>query len=366
MQKEAAKYGMKIGLKNSLDIVNNLASTVDFAVNEQCAELGECQAYAPFFALNKPVFHIEYPTPFNNQAAKGVSCTAAGVNGTSTILKDITLNGPTYYCDGSFFDTPVLGGTSPPRPTRSARPPVSKPPTTSKPSPTPRPSSSRVVPPPRPSTTTWPSPSLTRPTTTQRPPTSTPGGGNGGCRSKHWDQCGGNDWKGCTICEASFKASCLGLSLTSMCVVVAVYVQGRVATVLLSVSLSAFLLNNSISLTPIFAMTTAGCHIRANMTWMLDNGRSFSASEEPTNVTARLRQWSVNLSTESFLDPCRFRSYVISCSRFMCFLCMRTSLCLACGSLASLSICPAAPQPSSLTTSTRTPPQICCCCPTRH
>jgi hypothetical protein len=217
---------MKIGLKNSLDIVNNLASTVDFAVNEQCAQLGECQAYTQFLALNKPVFHIEYPTPFNSQAAKGVSCTGAGVNGTSTILKDITLNGPAYYCDGSYVDTPVLGGTSPPRPTRSARPPVSKPPTTSRPAPTPRPSSSRIDPPPRPSTTTRPSspptrstttrPSSppTRPTTSQRPPTSTPGGGNGGCKSKHWDQCGGNDWKGCTVCEVSLKAVCWGLMLT--------------------------------------------------------------------------------------------------------------------------------------------------------
>jgi hypothetical protein len=214
MQKEAAKYSMQIGLKNSLDIVNNLASTVDFAVNEQCAQLGECQAYAQFIALNKPVFHIEYPTPLNSQAAKGVSCTGTGVNGTSTILKDITLNGLTYYCDGSFVDTPVIGGTSPPRPTRSARPPVSKPPMTSRPAPTLRPSSSRVNPPPRPSTTIRSSQPPTRPTTSQRPPTSTPGGGNGGCRSKHWDQCGGNDWKGCTVCEVSIKVVCWGTVLT--------------------------------------------------------------------------------------------------------------------------------------------------------
>jgi hypothetical protein len=214
MQKEAAKYGMKIGLKNSLDIVDNLASTVDFAVNEQCAQLGECRAYEQFLALDKPVFHIEYPTPLNAQAANGVSCTSAGVNGTSTILKDIQLNGQTYYCDGSFVDTPVVGGTSPPRPTRSPRPPVSKPPTSSRPAPTPRSSSSRPMSPPRPSTTTRPSPPPNRPTSTQRPPVSTPGGGNGGCKSKHWDQCGGNDWKGCKICEVSRWADALRLLLT--------------------------------------------------------------------------------------------------------------------------------------------------------
>jgi hypothetical protein len=31
------------------------------------------------------------------------------------------------------------------------------------------------------------------------------------------------------------------------------------------------------------------------MTWMPDNGRSFSASEGPINVAAGLRQWSVHL-----------------------------------------------------------------------
>jgi hypothetical protein len=186
MQKEAAKHNMKIGLKNSLDIIADLAPIMDFAVNEQCAALSECGAYAPMLALNKPVFHIEYPNPLNAQAANGVSCKGLGVLGTDTILKDLKLNGLTYYCDGSFVDTPTIGGTSPPRP----------------PQPSPRPSSTRPG---------VPSPSLTRSSTTlrlsktsstARPPTSTPGGG-GGCRSKHWDQCGGNDWKGCTVCEVS-------------------------------------------------------------------------------------------------------------------------------------------------------------------
>jgi hypothetical protein len=190
MQKEAAKYGMKIGLKNSLDIVGNLETVVDFAVNEQCAQLGECSSYNRFLALNKPVFHIEYPNPLNAQAAKGISCTGAALN-SSTILKNLQLTGETYYCDGSYVNTPTLGGTSPPRPSRP-----------------PRPSTSRPAPTPRPSTTRRPSPTPNRPSSTQKP-TSTPGGGNGGCRSKHWDQCGGQDWKGCTVCEVSnFIAGC--------------------------------------------------------------------------------------------------------------------------------------------------------------
>ncbi|KAH8725337.1 glycoside hydrolase superfamily [Phaeosphaeriaceae sp. PMI808] len=203
MKQEAAKYGMQIGLKNSVDIVNTLAPIMDFAVNEQCAQLGECRVYDQFLTLNKPVFHIEYPTPLNEAATRGNSCTGAGVNGTSTILKDVKLNGKTYYCDGSYVDTPTLGGTSPPRPTRSLRPTSS---------PSPRPSSSRPASssglPPKPSTTVRPTPTPSR--TSQRPPTSTPGGGGGGCRQKHWDQCGGNDWKGCTVCESPY--TCKGVS----------------------------------------------------------------------------------------------------------------------------------------------------------
>lgn len=201
MQQEAAQHNMKIGLKNALDIVNSVASIVDFAVNEQCAQLGECQMYQQFLALNKPVFHIEYPNPLDANAAKGISCTGSGVDGTSTILKDLTLNGITYYCDGSYVNVPTVGGTSPPRPSRSPRPPQSvRPSQTPRPSQSP-PSSSKPVQPPRP--TSSPQEPPPRPSTTLRPsPTSAPGGG-GGCRSKHWDQCGGQNWNGCTVCEVS-------------------------------------------------------------------------------------------------------------------------------------------------------------------
>lgn len=180
MQREAAKYNMKIGLKNSLDIINSVSSFVDFAVNEQCAQLGECQAYANFITLNKPVFHIEYPTPLNPQAVNSVSCKGPGMTGFSTILKDMKLNGITYYCDGSYVDTPTVGGPIPnPSPSRSS---------SARPTQTPPRSSST---PPRPSSTSRPSPTPSTP---------------GTCRQKHWDQCGGNDWKGCTVCEVSVRS----------------------------------------------------------------------------------------------------------------------------------------------------------------
>ncbi|KAF2266012.1 hypothetical protein CC78DRAFT_597683 [Lojkania enalia] len=206
LQRIAAQYNMKIGLKNSLDILDTLAPIIDFAVNEQCAQLSECNAYDSFLASNKPVFHIEYPNPLNKSSVNTPSCNGPGTNGMSTVLKELHLNGYTIYCDGSEVDTPTKGGTSPPRPSWSL-PPV-PPRSSSRPIISTR--TSTVMPTSiyRPSTTLKPSSSPGR--TSSRRPTSTPGGGQPGCRQKHWDQCGGNDWKGCTVCESPY--TCKGVS----------------------------------------------------------------------------------------------------------------------------------------------------------
>jgi hypothetical protein len=59
----AHERGLAIGLKNDLDQVAQLADVFDFAVNEQCAEFGECEALRPFLDRDKPVFHAEYDLP---------------------------------------------------------------------------------------------------------------------------------------------------------------------------------------------------------------------------------------------------------------------------------------------------------------
>ncbi|KAF2204631.1 hypothetical protein GQ43DRAFT_364214 [Delitschia confertaspora ATCC 74209] len=216
LAKTAAGYGMKTGLKNSLDIIPAVSSIMDFAVNEQCASLNECTAYASFLASNKPVFHIEYPSKFPvTDQDRRIDCNSAGVEGMSTVMKNLTLSGYTYYCDGSYVDTPVTGGTNwHPKPPKSTttRTPRPTPTPTARPTSTPRPPTSTFSP--TSTMITWPTPT-TKPTSTSRTttssrPTSTPGGGQPGCTQKHWDQCGGNDWKGCTVCAAGF--TCKGVS----------------------------------------------------------------------------------------------------------------------------------------------------------
>ncbi|KAJ9488442.1 hypothetical protein VN97_g4844 [Penicillium thymicola] len=57
---ESHYRGMSIGLKNGGDIIGSVIDKMQWSVNEQCAEYSECETYAAFTEVNKPVFHIEY------------------------------------------------------------------------------------------------------------------------------------------------------------------------------------------------------------------------------------------------------------------------------------------------------------------
>ncbi|KAI1507994.1 Glyco-hydro-114 domain containing protein [Pyrenophora tritici-repentis] len=120
----ATTHSLSIGLKNSLSILPSVSPLIDFAVNEQCFQLGECTAYTTFLASNKPVFNIEYPQPLNAASVQGSACRNPVVDGMSTVLKDLTLDGRTVYCDGGgvVVDTPTVGGSSSPRPSRPPMP----------------------------------------------------------------------------------------------------------------------------------------------------------------------------------------------------------------------------------------------------
>jgi hypothetical protein len=60
----AAERGLLAGLKNDVDQIPDLVDAFDFAVNEQCHEFDECDAYRPFLDQDKPVFNAEYDQRF--------------------------------------------------------------------------------------------------------------------------------------------------------------------------------------------------------------------------------------------------------------------------------------------------------------
>ncbi|MFI8092832.1 endo alpha-1,4 polygalactosaminidase [Streptomyces sp. NPDC086080] len=59
----AHERGLAVGLKNDLDQIPRLVDDFDFAVNEQCAQYGECARLTPFVEAGKAVFHVEYELP---------------------------------------------------------------------------------------------------------------------------------------------------------------------------------------------------------------------------------------------------------------------------------------------------------------
>lgn len=113
---QAFDNGLAIGLKNGAEIVADVESIVQFAVNEQCAEYQECGKFAPLIEAGKPVFHIEYPEKGSSgvvperKAAELCSDSgdAEGSAGFSTVLKDFSLDGWVQFCDGSTATTPVV------------------------------------------------------------------------------------------------------------------------------------------------------------------------------------------------------------------------------------------------------------------
>jgi len=200
---------------------------VDFAVNEQCAQFGECAAYSGFLAAGKPVFHIEYPSkaPAVNASERAQDCQSVGVAGMSTVLKELSLSGWVGYCDGSQAVTPTKPGSGGNPWTTRPPPPTTKPHTTTSTKPT-----TTTKPP-----TTTSKPTTIKTTTSSKPTTTAPGGG---CRSKHWDQCGGTDWKGCTVCEVrAFIIFAIFLLTIST---VWLHLQTAISAVVLPMSLISF------------------------------------------------------------------------------------------------------------------------------
>ncbi|PGH17214.1 hypothetical protein AJ80_04923 [Polytolypa hystricis UAMH7299] len=57
----ARERNLSIGLKNTLELVEDLVDKMQWSVNEQCVEYEECDDLRPFIDAGKPVFHLEYP-----------------------------------------------------------------------------------------------------------------------------------------------------------------------------------------------------------------------------------------------------------------------------------------------------------------
>ncbi|WP_406663937.1 endo alpha-1,4 polygalactosaminidase [Gallaecimonas sp. GXIMD1310] len=94
----AHQLGLSVGLKNDLQQVTELVDYVDFAINESCFSLGECDLLAPFLRQQKPVFNIEYASQYRNDSnARQRLCTTARQAGIKTLILPRQLNDSFRY-----------------------------------------------------------------------------------------------------------------------------------------------------------------------------------------------------------------------------------------------------------------------------
>ena len=89
---EAHARGLTVGLKNGIEILSQVASAMDWAVNEQCNEYSECSEYRAFIASGKPVFNVEYKGTLSS------ICSRTKPLRISTIKAPLSLNGPSERC----------------------------------------------------------------------------------------------------------------------------------------------------------------------------------------------------------------------------------------------------------------------------
>jgi len=83
----AHERGLSVGLKNDLDQIPVLVGAFDWALNEQCVEFSECQAYRPFVAAKKAVLHVEYQGDLAS-----ICSTAGAIGGMSSMRKHRSLD----------------------------------------------------------------------------------------------------------------------------------------------------------------------------------------------------------------------------------------------------------------------------------
>lgn len=86
----AHERGLLIALKNDLSQIPELVADFDFAVNEECAEFDECDAYGPFVDAGKAVLNAEYADRLVNNPDEG--CSIASTFGLSMLILPLDLD----------------------------------------------------------------------------------------------------------------------------------------------------------------------------------------------------------------------------------------------------------------------------------
>lgn len=94
LSSQAHSRGLAIGLKNDVAQLSQLASSFDFAINEQCHQFSECGLYQAFTSTGKPVLNVEYKRIYvNDPAAFTALCDSARKKKLQTQVLPLLLDG---------------------------------------------------------------------------------------------------------------------------------------------------------------------------------------------------------------------------------------------------------------------------------
>lgn len=86
----AHERDLLIGLKNDLGQIPALVGSFDFAINEECLQYDECEAYAPFVDAGKVVLSAEYDAAAVNDVE--ATCATAATRGLRTVILPVELD----------------------------------------------------------------------------------------------------------------------------------------------------------------------------------------------------------------------------------------------------------------------------------
>lgn len=90
----AHAQGLAVALKNDIPQLADLVAYVDLAVNEECFEHGECDAYNVFIQAGKPVLNAEYARKYVRRAkVREQLCQEARALGIRSLVLPLDLDG---------------------------------------------------------------------------------------------------------------------------------------------------------------------------------------------------------------------------------------------------------------------------------
>lgn len=100
LAREAHDRGLSVGLRNAVELVGDLVSEFDWALNEECLLYDECAELALFIEADKAVFHVEYvEIPAHGPERQAAVCGDPAIDGFSTLIKTHDLDAWSLACE---------------------------------------------------------------------------------------------------------------------------------------------------------------------------------------------------------------------------------------------------------------------------